>query len=242
VTLSSTKQLNALNDFIQKTVEEHYKDNVIPDVKKIFDDVIEDEILWNERVINGVIAGNLAVPNSELAAKRAFNKAFQGKRFETWFKQLGATKTRQIIASIRGGFVTGTVTNEIVKQVEGLMLAETRDIKTLVRSSLQHAAHEARRDLFNSNKDIIEEKQWVSILDSRTTAHICGPRDGLRYDSDDNPIGHSLGWEAGPGSIHFNCRSTFVPIIKGVSPVGERPAVGAGRNYERGDNKTGQDV
>ena len=55
---------------------------------------------------------------------------------------------------------------------------------------------------------------------------------------DNEPIDHDMEWEDGPGLIHFNCRSVESPWIKGEQVGGERPSVGAGENYKRGDNVT----
>jgi hypothetical protein len=43
-------------------------------------------------------------------------------------------------------------------------------------------------------------------------------------------------WGSGPGSIHWNCRSTSVPELRGVDETYSRPAISAGDNYESGDN------
>jgi hypothetical protein len=85
---------------------------------------------------------------------------------------------------------------------------------------------------------MVEGKVWRSVLDVRTTADICGVRDQAEYDRDNNPVGHSNPWGAGPGQMHFNCRSIQIPKLTGVKVSVKRPSVGAGKEYTRGDNTT----
>jgi len=47
-------------------------------------------------------------------------------------------------------------------------------------------------------------------------------RDGLQYSADGKhtPIGHKVPWGAGPGRLHFNCRSVSVPVLKSWRELG----------------------
>ena len=96
----------------------------------------------------------------------------------------------------------------------------------------------AKESVFRDNKNLVESKIWLSTLDSRTTPLICGVRDGLEYTLDNEPVGHGYNWDAGPGRIHWNCRSTSIPKLKGVPYTAPRPAIEAGKNYKRGDRFT----
>ena len=44
---------------------------------------------------------------------------------------------------------------------------------------------------------------------------MCRIRDGKRYTEDHKPIGHKLPWGAGPGRLHWQCRSTSLPLLEG---------------------------
>ena len=53
--------------------------------------------------------------------------------------------------------------------------------------------------------------------------HNCRVRDGLLYSADGKhrPVGgHKVPWGAGPGRLHFNCRSVSVPVLKSWKELG----------------------
>jgi hypothetical protein len=68
---------------------------------------------------------------------------------------------------------------------------------------------------------------WVSTLDGRTSAE-CRARDHLLYTKvDHKPVGHSVPWRAGPGRLHWCCRSTSIALLKGQNSLyGSRAAAG----------------
>jgi hypothetical protein len=46
-------------------------------------------------------------------------------------------------------------------------------------------------------------------------------RDGKRYTAGTHkPIGHSVPWLAGPGRLHWQCRSSSVPVLKSWRELG----------------------
>lgn len=108
---------------------------------------------------------------------------------------LGETN-EQIIARIRG--------NAALNFADGVLAKNRAHAETVARTAIQHVANSARAATWAANDDIIDEYEWVSTLDSRTTP-LCRDRDGKRF-----PVG------AGPlPPAHPNCRSTTVAVIKG---------------------------
>jgi hypothetical protein len=102
-----------------------------------------------------------------------------------------------------------------------------------------HNATEAKNAVFQRNPELVEAIIWISTLDGRTTPNICGIRDGLEYTLGHEAIEHGISWDAGPGRIHWNCRSSSAPRLAGIDPgQSERPAIGPGKKYVRGDNTT----
>jgi len=234
----SAAGLKILNAEISSLIVDYYKTGVIPRHEQIFREVMDREIKWNSEILSGISIGSATVPNSAKVAQSAFKKKYQGKSFSTWFTQLGATNSRKITSTLKSAYINGLSNRDARIQIENIMQRQSKDIKTLVRSSLTRAGTIAREQVSKENQDIVSGKTWISTLDIRTTL-ICAVRDNKDYDNDDNPIGHSELWEEGPGAIHFNCRSTFIPLLKGEEKIEiPRPAISAGRDYERGDNKT----
>lgn len=108
---------------------------------------------------------------------------------------LGETNA-QILARIRG--------DAALRYSDGVLATSRAHASTVTRTAIQHVANSARAEVWNQNADIIDEYQWVSTLDSRTTP-LCRDRDGKRF-----PVGK------GPlPPAHPNCRSTTVAVIKG---------------------------
>lgn len=59
------------------------------------------------------------------------------------------------------------------------------------------------------------------------------PRDGLLYGLDHKPQGHNFPWLAGPGAIHWNCRSTSTFVLKSAEQMrlaGLKPGTRASMN------------
>jgi len=97
---------------------------------------------------------------------------------------------------------------------DGIMAASTRDAEGLIRTSVVNAANGARVESMQANADVLKGIQWVSTLDGNTTP-ICRALDGLMWDLDYKPIGHS---KAYPGNTaHWGCRSGQAPVVKKFS-------------------------
>lgn len=113
-------------------------------------------------------------------------------------------KRRELIRAINDGILLGQSTGEIAKSVsEVAELRPRSQVKTLVRTAINHTAAMAEKAVVEENQAFFENEEWVATLDGRTTL-ICAGRDGRIY-----PIGQ------GPyPPAHWNCRSHRVPILK----------------------------
>lgn len=88
-----------------------------------------------------------------------------------------------------------------------------------MRTALSHTAASAPEHYARVEEDFLKGVQWVATLDGRTTP-ACQVRDGLTYDLAHRPLGHNVPWLAGPGRLHWNCRSTSVPLLKSWRELG----------------------
>ena len=89
-----------------------------------------------------------------------------------------------------------------------------RQAESLARTAVQHFSEAARERAIQENADLFQGILWNATLDRRTT-RTCQLRDGLVWDLDHRPVGHSLEWLDGPGRAHWGgCRSTGVPVLK----------------------------
>lgn len=139
----------------------------------------------------------------------------------------GVKKGAQILQAITDGITLGDNTPAIARRVDSLIQTlMKRQITSLVSTIVNHISSNTRNQLYNANKRLVEEYEWVATLDGRTT-FICMSRDGLFYKVGSGPM----------PPAHFGCRSTTIPKIKkefdlGLDVKGDRPAVG-GDGVER---------
>lgn len=160
----------------------------------------------------------------------AMSRPFQGRLLRDWGAELAATRLRQIREAIRAGFVEGRTTADIIRAIrgtkalryeDGLLARPRRDLAAVVQTALSHTAQTARSASYEANADLVKAVRWVSTLDSRTSP-MCRVRDGLLYTATapHKPIQHKVPYGAGPGRLHFNCRSVDVPVLKSWRELG----------------------
>jgi SPP1 gp7 family putative phage head morphogenesis protein len=155
-------------------------------------------------------------------------RPFSGKIMSEWFSDMERGAYRRMKDTIRLGYVDGTPTDKIIRQIrgtkalgykDGINGANRRGLETAVRTAVGHSAAAARMRTIEQNDDVVKGVIWRSTLDTRTSP-ICRPRDGKKYDTDRKPIGHSYTWLGGAGSAHPNCRSTAIPWLKSWKEMG----------------------
>ncbi len=83
-----------------------------------------------------------------------------------------------------------------------LMKAQAKSLSVTI---INHAAAVAKDITYLTNRDLIEEVQWSSILDQNTTDY-CRDHNGHIYPLDDGPR----------PPAHFNCRSVMIAILRTV--------------------------
>ena len=114
-------------------------------------------------------------------------------------------------AIIRGGYYQGLTNTQIARQVFGTAKADfkdgvwgraQRDVMALTRTAVQHAASQARREVYELNSDIVVGVQIVSTLDDRTTP-LCQSLDGRIFELGEAPM----------PPYHIGCRTTTIPVL-----------------------------
>ena len=155
-------------------------------------------------------------------------RPFQGNLLKGFLDDIEVNRAKLIRRTVADGFVQHRTTDEIVRSLrgtkskgysDGLLEAPRRDVAAVVRTALSHYAAFSQQAVYDENSDIGKGYTWVATLDSRTSL-ICAARDGLEYDMNFKPVGHSLPWGAGPGMIHWACRSRRSMIIKSWRDLG----------------------
>ena len=158
----------------------------------------------------------------------AFSRPFQGRLLSEWMdgiEEAGAARIRDAIR-MTGGLTTDQIIRNIMgirsEGYEGLLNRTRNDIESMVRTAISHVAQGARDQFYAANDDLIAGLKWLSTLDT-STSDPCRIRDSKAYTKDFEPVGHSIPWLAGPGRLHFGCRSTSTPIITTWQELGLTP-------------------
>lgn len=167
--------------------------------------------------------------SAEQVYTAALSRPFQGKLLSEWASKIEADRMVRIRDTIRMGYVEGLTTSQILQRVrgtrargyeDGVIEIDRRNARAVVQTALSHMASATRDRVYEANADIIAAVKWLSTLDSRTS-EMCRIRDGLKYSNETHkPIGHSIPWGAGPGRLHWNCRSTSTPVLKSWRELG----------------------
>ena len=163
----------------------------------------------------GAQAGIL--PSEAMLAKVVGNALIQGAAQAAWWDRQSQDTAWKFSQAVRQGIVGGETNSQIIKRVRTTMDISRRNAAALVQTAVQTVANEARMATFKANDDLIASYQWVATLDSHTCPD-CAARDGLRWDTNEEPIGHSIRYANPP--IHFNDRCALIPITKTWAELG----------------------
>jgi predicted ABC-type ATPase len=153
------------------------------------------------------------------------NVMIEGSPTADWWRGQAENVVEQFVSNVRLGLTAGETNEQITRRIvgssgeAGILDVATRDARTLVHSSIQTVANDARRKTFEANSDIIKGIKQVSTLDGHTTI-ICVSYSGASWNLDYEPInGNDLPYNGG-APRHWNCRSAEVPITKTFAELG----------------------
>ena len=161
------------------------------------------------------VALDVLTPSAGFIKAFMRNRPFNGGILSDWISLLERNDIERVFRRIQQGMIDGEATEAIVQGVLGTRSLAYRDgmrhvtrtgAEMLVRTAINHASSSARMALWQQNSHIIKAYQWVSVLDTNTSA-ICRSRDGKV-------------WKLGGGPIppaHPNCRSTIAALMKGAA-------------------------
>ena len=122
--------------------------------------------------------------------------------------QLEPSQKARITNALQTSFIQGESVGRAAIRIRGAVAKSRRGLLAFIRTANTHIAASVQQATYEANADLIEEVEWRSILDTRTTK-ICASRDGNVYPADKGPR----------PPAHFACRSVVSPLLKGF----ERP-------------------
>lgn len=173
-----------------------------------------------------VALGEVAIemPTDAYFKSLASNVLIEGSPAKDWWAKQSENLAFKFAQQVRQGLANNETNQEIISRVigkngmPGIMNTARRNAASLVQTSVQAVANDARLETFRANADIVNGLQQISTLDSHTT-DICIAYAGATWDLDGNPLNGSPDFNGGPPR-HFNCRSVLVPITKSFEELG----------------------
>lgn len=210
-------RLEKLLSAIQTTLRDTYKDygKVYFQMVK---DVAEYESIFETKTLNAnVITPQFTLPPPAQVRSAVLNAPLSvagpdgGSLLEPLFSRWSERTILRIDGAIRMGYAQGQTTFQVLQRItgtraagfnDGLLAVARKDAVMLVRTGLQHAAAQAREEVWRNNSDIVKQVRWVSTLDARTTIQ-CQSMDGRTFPLDKGPR----------PPLHIGCRSSVVAVL-----------------------------
>lgn len=171
-----------------------------------------------------VVNLSAGLPTETYLERIASNAVVMGAPSEEWWARQAKDTAFRFANAVRQGLVAGDTTETIVARVAGrqgypgIMDISRANARSLVHTSIQEVANEARMETFQQNADVIEGVMQLSTLDSNTT-DICIAYDQMEWTLDGDPIDDALPFDGGPPR-HWGCRSILVPVTKTFKELG----------------------
>lgn len=147
-----------------------------------------------------------------------------GSPAKAWWEAQAADTLFKFTAQVRQGLANAETNQQIIGRIvgtranPGVMEVARRNAASLVQTSVQAVANDARLETFRQNADVIQGLMQVSTLDSHTS-QICIAYSGAQWDLEGNPINGAPAFNGGPPR-HFNCRSVIIPLTETFKQLG----------------------
>lgn len=182
----------------------------------------DSEASFGAAKIRGVVPGELEVRDPPPAAvEGASRDLVEGATLAGWLATLSVQQTARISKTVDDVLERGGDLADVLKILPRAIKLGLSNLESLVRSAFGGTAAAASDAVSLANGSMFQGVLWSGVLDSRITPHLCLPRDGKLYSIGSfEPIGHSLGWGAGPGRLHYRCRSISVPVFHNGDVLG----------------------
>ena len=143
---------------------------------------------------------------------KIFTNKYKGRTIRSWTNRTYAKRIRLIKKALKPNLTIA----ERITELQKAFNVSNHDFQTVTNVLVTQTVARTRQEMLNNRIDLIT---WVSVLDSQTTDICMARSQKLYYANSLQPFGHSLPYGAGPGRIHFNCRSIAVPTEFNEDPT-----------------------
>lgn len=163
---------------------------------------------------------NLLLPTEETLASLTRDVLIEGSRASAWWGKQAEDTAFKFAAQVRQGVINGETNERIVQRIvgrrgePGIMDVARRHARSLVASSVNAAANDARLATYRKNSKHIRGVKWLATLDSHT-CKICAALDGVHWDLEGGKIdGNKIDFRSPPA--HVACRCVLSPVPKKI--------------------------
>jgi hypothetical protein len=169
------------------------------------------------------IGVDFKTPNFKTLRAVVTEQPFEGDILKNWYSNQSRKIQDDIFREVRKGVALGEDVPTITARLKGTsgfpgtLKKSVRNAEAVARTAINHVSNAARQASYKENEKFLKGYQYIATLDSKTT-DIC-----MAASQDDSaglgPGGYKLG-EGPEPPLHFNCRSTTVPIVKSFKELG----------------------
>ena len=208
---------------LAKTIEDLKAALSTPDFSDEFQAVAQDEVkhLREYNKLAGFALFSHALPQS--AVDSLINTTLlEGATVNAWNRGLNINQKARLEREIRLGVSLGETNELLAARVARALGKSKRDAASIAVTAAGAIVSAVRQKFFEANADVIKAYKYQATLDTRTSA-LCRAYDGLMWDTNYEPIGHSYPFRQPRINTHFNCRSTIIPVIKGADELKNVP-------------------
>lgn len=200
-------ELIAYTDSVKTMLVEAATDTYVFEAKSI------DSAFDGFKLASGIVVAEKAkileklVKNTPLAVKGS-----EGKTVTDLFNELANNESNKYINHIKLARYEGKTNQQIVQMIrgtkkngykDGLMEVTARQAKTIVRTTVQHAAMQGKAEFARDNADIIDKEKVLATLDGKTSSR-CRSLDSQEFDVGKGPR----------FPLHHNCRTTYIYVLR----------------------------
>lgn len=151
----------------------------------------------------GLKGANTILPLNQI--ERAIQYPWSGENFSERIWSNKDKLSRVLKTEITQSLIQGVNPQKLNKRIREQMGSGYKETQRLVRTELNYALNEATKIAYE--EDEIEEYEFLAEIDNRTSA-ICKELNGQIFKVKDAVVGVNY------PSMHPNCRSTTMPVIK----------------------------
>lgn len=188
-----------------------------------FSRIVAEDMRYGIAVALGTDA--IYLPVESYFASLASDIMILGAPSADWWRGQSQDLQFKFAQQVRQGLNNSETNQQIILRIvgksgePGIMETARRNAASLVQTSVQTVANDARRNTFKANGDVIAGLKQISTLDSHTSL-TCIAYSEAEWNLDFKPIGKKrLPYNNGVPR-HFNCRSVEVPITKTFKQLG----------------------